>query len=213
VPEPCVVLIGAPDLLPALRARTGTVNGELLEFSHLDALPALQAIAERRPQVIALERLFAMTARGAALINRIKADPALRDAEIRVLAHDSDYTRVIPRSPHTPAAAPALDNTGTRRAPRFRMAGRVDVVFEGRSARLVDLSTVGAQVLTPVPLKPNQEIVMALPDEDGTVQFNAKVAWTKFEVASEGAASYRAGIDFVDADPAAVDVFLQRRKA
>jgi hypothetical protein len=213
VPEPCVVLIGAPDLLPSLRVRAGAVNGDILEFSHLDALPALEAIARRRPQVVVLERLFAMTARGAALINRIKADPSLRDAEIRVLAHDSDYTRVIPRSPQAPSAAPGLDNTGTRRAPRFRMAGRVDVVVEGKSARLVDLSTVGAQVLTPVPLKPNQEIVMALPGEDGTVQFNAKVAWTKFEVASEGAASYRAGVDFVDADPAAVDVFLQRRKA
>ena len=43
--------------------------------------------------MVALERLFAATPRGAALINRIKADPALGDTEIRVIAHDSDYSR------------------------------------------------------------------------------------------------------------------------
>ena len=189
------------------------MNGELLEFSHVDTLSALQAITKRRPQVIVLERLFAMTARGAALINRIKADPSLRDAEIRVLAHDSDYSRVVPRIKVPAAATPALDQRGTRRAPRFKMAGRVDVVVEGTSAQLVDLSTVGAQVLSPILLKPNQEIAMALPDTGGTVRFNAKVAWTSFVVTPEGAEHYRAGIDFVDADAAAVDVFLQRHTA
>jgi hypothetical protein len=59
---------------------------------------------------MALERLFAMTARGAALINRVKADPSLQDVEIRVLAHDSDYTRVVPRA--RAAAAAALASAG-----------------------------------------------------------------------------------------------------
>jgi hypothetical protein len=188
------------------------VNGELLEFSHLDALSALQAITKRRPQVVALERLFAMTARGAALINRIKADPSLREAEIRVLAHDSDYSRVVPRLT-APAAPPALDHRGTRRAPRFKMAAAVDAVIDGKSATLIDLSTVGAQVMSPAALKPNQEIAMALPDESGTLQFAAKVAWTSFVTTPVGAPRYRAGIEFINADAAAVDAFLQRRKA
>ena len=124
MPEPCVVLIGSADLLPALRERAGSSNGELLEFPHLDALAALQAITERRPQQVALERLFAMTSRGAALINRIKADPSLRDTEIRVLAHDSDYSRIVPRPPRrrspirpSTSAAPA-----GRRGSRWRAA-------------------------------------------------------------------------------------------
>ena len=69
----------------------------MLTFTDADALLALQTIMQRRPQVVALERMFAVTPRGAALINRIKADPTLREAEIRVLAHNSDYTRVVPR--------------------------------------------------------------------------------------------------------------------
>src|SRR5439155_1262985 len=61
----------------------------------------------RRPRLVALGRLLAATPRGAALINRIKADPALAGTEIRVLAHDSDYSRVLPR-PGGGAAAPSM---------------------------------------------------------------------------------------------------------
>ena len=210
--EPCVVLIGTPELLPALRARAGTVNGEVIEFSHLDAVLALEAITKRRPQMVALERLFAMTARGAALINRVKADPSLQDVEIRVLAHDSDYTRVVPRAKAAaPAvAAPALDQTGTRRAPRFKIAGRVEVVIDGKTAVLVDLSTVGAQVVTQLAIKVDQELAMALPDTEGVVRFRAKVAWTAFAQTAEGAPRYRAGIDFIDADAEEVGAFLER---
>ena len=75
--------------------------------------------------------MFAVTPRGAALINRIKADPTLRQAEIRVMAHNSDYTRVVPRA--APPSAPALDQRGTRRAPRFKMADRTVVaVVDGK---------------------------------------------------------------------------------
>src|SRR5258707_6109851 len=161
--------------------------------------------------MVALERLFAMTPRGAAFINRVKSDPSLQDVEIRVLAHDSDYTRVVPRA-RAAAAAPALDQTGTRRAPRFKIAGHVEVVIDGKSAVLVDLSTVGAQVVAPLALKPNQELAMALPGEE-VVRFSAKVAWTAFAQTPEGAPRYRAGIDFVDADPAAVRAFLDRYKS
>jgi len=208
------VLIGAPDILSALRARAGTIEGDVLEYSHLDAVLALQEITKRRPQMVALERLFAMTARGAALINRIKADPSLQDVEIRVLAHDNDYTRVVPRSKApAAAAAPALDQTGTRRAPRFKIAGRVEVVIDGKTAVLVDLSTVGAQVLAPAALRPDQQIAMALNNKSGMIRFNAKVAWTSYAPTPEGTPRFRAGIDFVDADAAAVDAFLQRHKA
>jgi hypothetical protein len=67
--------------------------------------------------------------------------------------------------------------------------------------------------MSPAALKPNQEIAMALPYESGTLQFAAKVAWTSFVTTPVGAPRYRAGIEFINADAAAVDAFLQRRKA
>ena len=203
-------MVAASDLLPSLRARAGAVNGELLTFTDAEAVSALQTIINRRPQVVALERVFAVTPRGAALINRIKSDPSLREAEIRVVAHDSDYTRVVPRA--APPGAPALDQRGTRRAPRFRMADNVGVILDGKSGSLIDLSTVGAQVVSPGGLKPNQRILMALIDEASHVRFSASVSWTSFETSPSGAPRYRAGINFENADPASVDAFCARHR-
>ncbi len=203
-------MVAASELLPSLRERAAEIDGELLTFSDADALSALQTIVTRRPQVVALERMFAVTPRGAALINRIKADPSLRDAEIRVVAHNSDYRRIIPRA--APPSGPALDQRGTRRAPRFKITDSATAMLDGISGTVIDLSTVGAQVVAPGGLKPNQRIAMGLVDATATLRFNASVAWTSFEMSPAGAPRYRAGINFEDADPAAVDAFLNRHK-
>jgi PilZ domain len=209
----CTVLIGASKLLPALKQRTNVINGEVIEFTDTEALRALEVIMKRRPNVVALERLFAVTPRGAALINRIKADPNLVHAEIRVLSHDSDYMRVVPR-PRVAATAVAqpVDQRGTRRAPRFRMTGEMTVKVDNRAATLVDLSTVGAQVVTSAIVKANQRVKITFEDDRGAVQCNANVAWTSKDKAAAGP-RYRAGVEFSDADPAAVDAFCERHKA
>lgn len=101
---PCTVIIGAIELLETLRD-CAAENTEVLEFCDDEPLKALEAITTRRPKVIAVERLFAATSRGAALINRVKADPDLTDAEIRVVSVDGTY-RVSPRRrPVHPASA------------------------------------------------------------------------------------------------------------
>ena len=208
--ESCTVLIGHADLLSALQERAGGVNGEVLSFSDGEALRALETITRRRPNIIVLERLFSVSPRGTALINRIKADTSLRDAEIRVFAHDSDYTRIVHRAPLP--VPQSLDQRGTRRAPRFRIAPKVHMVVEGRPAPLIDLSTCGAQVLSPGALKPNQRISVGLVDDVSQASFSALVAWTKFEIPPNGAEVFRSGIDFVDADAAVVDAFCLRHK-
>jgi len=226
VSQPCTVLIAAPDLLPTLKERTSTSDGELLAFTDAEALKALEVITKRRPAVVALERLFAATPRGAALINRIKADPSLSGSEIRVISHDTEYTRVSARRPDpSPAGtgaavaavtaaskAPPLDQRGTRRAVRHKVAGQVDVLVDGNPATLVDVSTIGAQLVTAVVLKPNQRIRIALPEGTGAIRFNASVAWAKFEIDKRGP-RYRAGITFVNADPAVLEAYCARHKA
>lgn len=209
--DPCTVLIAASDLLPALRERAGAINGEVLTFTEAEALPALETITRRRPAVVAFERMFAVTPRGVAMINRIKADPTLRESEIRVLAHDSGYQRVVPRM--APAKVPALDQRGTRRAPRFKMAPNVTAQVGGKTAIVVDLSIVGAQVVSPAALKPNQTVAVALPDETGSMRFTASVVWTSFEIPPNSGPRYRAGLDFPDADAEQVGGFCERHKA
>ena len=237
-------------------------DADVLGFADTDVLRALEAITARKPRLVALERLFAATPRGAALINRIKADPSLVQTEIKVLSHDSDYSRVLPRIPAgampsaptgepdvaevvdrspqmaapsvtvaepesvaAPAEAPTapsfveapwrgpLDQKGTRRAPRYQMARKLEVLVDGNPATLLDLSTCGAQVISPTILRPNQRVRMALTDDGGVLRFNATIAWAAFEIPPQIGPQYRAGIDFVDAEPSAIDAFCARHRA
>ena len=226
--DSCTVLIAAEDLLPALKEQALDHDGELLAFSDTDALRALDIISRRRPRVVALERTFAATPRGAALINRIKADTTLRGSEIRVVSYDVD-SRVVshaaagdrsavpepigstaPASAAVITPAPPLDKRGTRRAPRYKIAGAVEVIVDGNTATLVDLSTIGAHVLSVTILKPNQKLRMTVADDQITMRFNAIVAWAFFEMPPKIGPRYRAGIEFLDANAADVDAYRMR---
>ena len=217
------ILIAAPEHLQALREREEFSDAQT--FSDSEALRALEVITRKRPEVVALERLFATTARGAALINRIKADPKLASCEIRIVAHDSEYTRVPGARPASetngrtgtvavgapaPVAAP-LDQTGTRRARRFDLVDGVDVMVDGNTATLINLSLVGAQVVSPTILKPNQRLRLALAEGKRPIRFSGGVAWASFELAKTGP-QYRAGIEFFDAEPDAIQRFCDAKK-
>jgi len=250
VPQAYTVLIGAANLLPTLKDQTADLNGEVLAFSDVEAIRALEAIVRRRPRTVALERMFSTTPRGVALINRIKSDPALTDLEIRVLTHDPEYRRLIPEPapppvpivPAEPSPAPVpdipapvavappvsapppvdaparvislppiaaslpplaappavaappvvvepptapavklsavpIDLRGTRRAERFRLTATIEIVVDGTPAALIDLSVIGAQVVSPSPLKPNQRVRISLNDDQVSVRLRGSVEW------------------------------------
>jgi hypothetical protein len=221
------VLIGAADVLPSLKERADTAAGEVLTFTDADALRALEVITKRKPAVVAVERVFAGTPRGAALINRIKSDPSLLGSEIRVVSRDDTDVWVGPRrssetagdngttavaSAHPTTPVQPLDQRGTRRSPRFRISAQIEVLVDGNQAVLIDLSTLGAQLVSATVLKPSQRVRMALFDAQGTVRFNATVAWASFEIPSDSVPRYRSGIEFIDANPAAVDAYCARHK-
>jgi hypothetical protein len=211
-----------------MQERAAAESGaEIIAFADADALRALEVITSRRPGLVVLERVFAATPRGAALVNRIKADPALSDSEVLVVSTDADFRRSVARgtgggsggAATAVASAPAsvavqpLDKRGTRRAPRHRVAADVEVLVDGKSAALVDLSTIGAQVVSSNVLKPNQRIRVVLTDDQGSVRFNALVAWAAFEIPPKSGPRYRAGLEFVDASVGAVDAYCVRHKA
>lgn len=225
------VVIAASNLMPALRERLADA-GELLTFADTEPIQALQAMLEHRPDLIVLERLFAATPRGAALINRIKTDPQLAHAEVRVMSHTGDYTRQVSKPARAaPAGGPggtgtsgasvateappkSLDWHGTRRAPRFRVRGGVEMQLDGNPATVVDLSTVGAQVFSSTILRPNQKLRVSIPNDDFVMRFRGAVAWAKFELPNPTAPPrYRAGVEFIDADATAVDDFCNKIKA
>ena len=111
------------------------------------------------------------------------------------------------------AAPPAaLDQKGTRRAQRFKIIEGIEVLIDGNPAMLVDLSTVGAQVVSGSLLKPNQRVRLSFVEGAKNVRFSAGVAWSAFELPKAGP-RYRAGIEFFDADPDAVSRFCDTNRA
>jgi hypothetical protein len=214
------VLIAAPEHLQALKEHG---YSDALAFSDADALKALEAITRDKPPTVVLERLFAATSRGAALIKRIKADPSLTVCEIAIVSHDGKPLALKrkkesggapaaqPASPAPAVAAPPLDQRGTRRAPRFTVAAGIEVLIDGKPATLVNLSVVGAQVVSPTILKPNQRVRMVLQDSDGPIRLAAGVAWAAFEMPRSGPV-YRAGIEFFDAEAGNLERFIDAHK-
>lgn len=215
-----IVIIGPADALPSLLDRLES-GAEMHSFSDADALEALDHIIRQRPRIIALEREFSTSSRGTALVNRIKDDPNLVECEVRIVAHDSEFSRVAaaPKRPAHAAVAvavdepkPALYQTGTRRAPRVRIAEGVEVLIDGNTALLVDLSVVGAQVVSGTVLKPNQRVRLALSDGQGVIRCSGAVAWASFEMPKGLPTRYRAGVDLLNANAEALSGFSERHK-
>lgn len=209
-----MILIAAPELIPALRERIGG-DEEILTFSDAEPMRALQAVVRHLPPTVVLERLFAASPRGAALIARLKADAVLDPCQIVIMAHDSEYRRVSPRrrrgaSGAVKVAKPRLD-TGTRRAPRWKMRAGVTVAVNDEVAALVDLSALGAQVLANEVLKPGQRIEVRFEPGRTGLTLPADVIWVKAELAGRHS-RYRAGLEFRRAAAAALTVFCNAHK-
>jgi hypothetical protein len=234
-----VVIIGASNLLASLCSQLSG-EGELITFADTEPIQALQTILERRPPLIVLERLFAATPRGAALINRIKTDPHLATAQVRVMSHTGDYMRQIARPGAVVSAGAAVDSApgtahlageaspsaiaavesprpldwhGTRRAQRFRLKPGVEIQLDGNAVSVIDLSIVGAQVLSGTILRPNQKVRVTIPQEDALVRCRGAIAWAKFELPQPTSPPiYRAGVEFLDADREFIEEFTRSRR-
>ena len=234
----CVVVVAPADRLEDLKSRVRGGYADVVAFTDADVMRAVETIVARTPPLVAVEQQFATTPRGAALIKRINSDPALIGCEVRLVGKDG-VTVTAPRRAPFPAlaefeladeaepavtgrlrtaavAAPpgpgTLDRRGTRRATRYRLEAPVAVLVDGNAATLVDLSTVGAQVVSSSVLKPNQRVRVTLADEAGTLRLGAQIAWASFEIPPNAGPRYRAGLEFVNADTGALNAFRLRHQ-
>jgi hypothetical protein len=95
----------------------------------------------------------------------------------------------------------------------MRIRNGVEIQLDGNPASVIDLSTCGAQVLSSTILRPNQKVRVSIPNDDFVMRFRGAIAWAKFELPQPSSPPrYRAGVEFIDADAAAVDAFGARNK-
>jgi len=213
---PLVVIIAKSDHTTALRKRIGTDHA-IAVFADAESLRAIEAILTKPPKLVALDPTFVTTARGAALVAQVKADPRLARVDVRVLAHDDDNVPLILAQPATSEAAllktsMPLDRCGTRRTPRFTTKGEVAAMINGERCEVIDLSVTGAQVLVTTRLRPDQPLRIILFDREVQTQCRGVVAWSIAEP-TRGAVRYRAGVKFSEADAETLDVFCRRHMA
>jgi hypothetical protein len=215
--EMSVMVIARSEQAVGLRKRFGAESDVAL-FSDCDSLKALDAILAHPPKILALDRAFAATARAAALVARLRAEPHLRATDVRVLAEDELNLPVLlnARAPGLEGAlmrsSYPLDYCGTRRAPRFVAAEDVSVLINGMRGRLIDLSCIGVQLVATTRLRPEEPLRVALTDPSAEVRVRGVVAWSVV-VPSGADLAYRAGVEFIDPDSLTLEAFCVRNIA
>lgn len=204
------------------------VPGRALHYTTGNVAAALESIRSYRPKLVAVDALWAQTPPGAAFIDRVER-LAILEGDIRLVARLEGRWVTTPRkiavgvTPPAVAAAPAIAPAppaivtaaaiSTRRVPRFLVRDSLDAVVESGSASLVDISVLGAQVVSQPVLRPNQKVKIALPDTGDMLHVMAQVAWSTFEKPPVAEARYRAGLEFTGAAQQALEAYRLRHCA
>ena len=135
---------------------------------------------------------------------------AIPGSSIQQVARDAGTWTVTPFAVQ-PALASAPVALNTRRTPRFAVLDRLQAVVDGNMTNLVDVSVLGAQVVSTPRLMPNQRITITLPDGSHELKLAAHIAWSMFEKPKATIDPYyRAGMEFSEATLQALDEYCRR---
>jgi hypothetical protein len=167
-----------------------------------ETMPAPESLAGQKPPVVLLAQSVAWSAAGWQFVERFRL--LSPDSEIRVLPlNEIASSKLLQMTPDAPAAGAlraasfTLHRVPARRSARRRVSQGTTAVVNGRNAFLVDISTLGAQVLTPVLLKPGQQVSFSLTSSGSPPRVRGSVAWSLYELKGPGGLPhYRAGIGF-----------------
>ena len=175
-----------------------------LDASREAARAAIAETEKQRDQAVQLASQAA--AEAAAQATARAAAEAAAHAAARAAAQAAAQAAAAPESF---TDGPLYPNQPARRASRHVLPDHLQIEVDGGPAVLVDLSTTGAQLLSPTALKPNRAVKLTLPVDGNPVLCKGKVVWARLEPASKSRPlAYRAGVCFTAADEAAVEAFL-----
>src|SRR3989442_13741128 len=157
---------------------------------------SIASIQAYRPKIIAIDAIFAETLSGAAFIDQIDPLTRGGSSILLIVEHDGQWVtmpqssggsrtqsprvavtgsepRIIRPSTQAVAAvsnivavAPHSEPVNTRRAPRFLVRDRLDVILGRGHASLMDMSALGAQNVSLPGLRPPQKIKGEFTDAD-----------------------------------------------
>jgi len=192
--------------------------GRVLRYTTSNLASVFESIRANQPGLIIVDSMFLQTPPGHIFVERIRQLSLTKVVLQAAVFERGRWTMgpidvqpapaVQPDSPRIVAVTAGLD---TRRVPRFLAQHVLKALAEGSTIEVVDLSVLGAQVLSQPLMRPNQKLKVGLPDEGGTVNITASVAWSVFEKPAAAPEPYfRVGVEFNDAMREALDDYLKR---
>lgn len=189
------VVVGNRELLAPVQNWPDVTSGRIRVFPTDDIRTAVEAILDLKPQFLVLDQGFSATPRGAAMIDRLRADAGFETTQVLVVNGES--VELLADESAEDQVQSTTDWRGSRRVPRIRIRAGVEVQVDGTTAQLIDLSTLGAQVVSSTALKPNQRVRLVLTGD--AARLAATVAWASFELPKgRPLPQYRAGLEFVN---------------
>jgi len=224
------VVIATTARMPLIQS-AALFSGRVIRFTDNKLSAAFESIQLNHPKLVAIEAPFAQTPSGQAFIERVEK-LGVRGSTIQLIVQTNGRWATAPYvgDPAAPAAAdkpgadrkpvvaaaagisaPPVKGANTRRAQRFKVLESLDAVVENRQANLVNISILGAQVVSQPALRPNDNVKIALPDANDTLRLTAQVAWATFEQAPKtNETYYRAGMAFTDAAKEILEDYCRR---
>ena len=116
----------------------------------------------------------------------------------------------VPESLPSDPSADLSDFPVNRQARRIKIQDS-DVLVDGVASVLVDISTLGAQVLSPTTLRPNRVVRLMLRTGSGTCTAEGRIVWAQLESSNaDVGAQYRAGMQFTALNRSAVTALVQQ---
>jgi hypothetical protein len=228
VPSDITVVIATIARMPLIQTAS-LFAGRVIRFTDNKLAAAVESIQLNHPRLLAIEAPLAQTPQGQAFIERV-VKLGVRGLTIQLIVQTNGKWATAPYGGE-PAAAAGVAKSGadrkagvatapagvttvkganTRRAHRFKVLESLNAVVENRQTNLVNISILGAQVVSQPVLRPNDNVKIALPDANDTLRLTAHVAWSKFEQTPQNETVYRAGMEFTDAAKEIIEDFCRR---
>jgi len=230
VPSDITVVIATTARMPLIQAAS-LFSGRVIRFADNKLTAAFESIQLNHPRLVAIEAPFASTPQGQAFIERVEK-LGVRAMTIQLIVQTNGRWATAPyvaqgdaaaagsaKAPDrkgavvvtAPATVTAVKGANTRRAHRFKVLDALNAVVENKQTNLVNISILGAQVVSQPALRPNDNVKIALPDANDTLRLTAHVAWSTFEQGPQGAETYyRAGMEFTDAAKEILEDYCRR---
>jgi hypothetical protein len=237
MPSEITVVVADATQTAAIRGGLPT-SGRVMWFNESNLATALDSIRMNHPKIIAVEAAFAQRPHGQVFLSRVE-QMAIRGSAIQLVVRANGGWATTPYNAGEPAPAqsqtvgatvstvrpvtgvarpvevPAQTKAAnTRRASRFKVVESLNAVVENGRANLVNISIIGAQVVSPSVIRPTQKVKIMLPDAHDMVPLTANVAWSTFErIQLQTEPYYRAGMEFTDAAQEILEDYCRRHCA